>query len=309
LASQSSSSVATTLSSASDCEEAVLLRDWDFERFFPNSQSARNSSSEKSNSNTPPKIDRPHSEISPSVVKNGGLLNNLKLSNNNNNSKDVKNNLALIEKKKMEEISNKIRLEERVKSEIIAKEAKSKGEGFLSYFKGNNDKINAKPNSTEADKSKGPMNFVRGFRRENSDFFPMSKRHSAILGEQASPAARLQQQPQAQQRSSAIFQRNRTKGEPILTDFVKNRDDTLKLHQRVRENAQQQPQQQTPVRAPDFLRPRREKTESVIQYRNSTTRQLLLEQQQVKKLYKLKIEPNKKNIICKIINYKKENTF
>jgi TRAF2 and NCK interacting kinase len=300
-----------------------LLRDWDFERFFPNSQSARNSSSEKSNSNTPPKMDRPHSEITPGPVKNGGgggLLSNLKLNHNSTNHNNHKSaaplSLAMAEKKKLEEISNKIRLEERVKSEIIAKDSKSRAEGFLSYFKASDKNAKTEATSTSAatnaaaaadTKSKGgPMNFVRGFRRENSDFFPMSKRHSAILGEQVSPA---HQQPQTQQRSSAIFQRNRNKGEPILTDFHKNRDDTLKLQQRARENGQapQVAQQQTPVRPPDFLRPRREKTESVIQYRNSTTRQLLLEQQQVKKLYKLKIEKKKTKI--QIISKQKEIIF
>jgi hypothetical protein len=250
----------------------------------------------------------------------GGLLSNLKLNHNSTNHNNHKAaaplSLAMAEKKKLEEISNKIRLEERVKSEIIAKDSKSRAEGFLSYFKASDKNAKSEATSTSAAtaaaaapvadaKSKGgPMNFVRGFRRENSDFFPMSKRHSAILGEQVSPA---HHQPQTQQRSSAIFQRNRNKGEPILTDFHKNRDDTLKLQQQraARENGQGAPQvaqQQTPVRPPDFLRPRREKTESVIQYRNSTTRQLLLEQQQVKKLYKLKnckIHKTKSNHISK----------
>lgn len=156
------------------------------------------------------------------------------------------------------------------------------------------------------------MNFVRGFRRENSDIFLMSKRHSAVLGERPTAAAN-QAQPQ---RSSAIFQRNKSKGEPILTDFVSTRDQMLDspkktLQQQLQQQQllqQQQAQQNvglvTPSsgRAFDFLRPRREKTESVIQVRNTATRQLLLENifsQQVNTFTHPKHTTSKTDIITK----------
>lgn len=218
--------------------------------------------------------------------------------------------LAFLEKKKIEELNNKLKLENRVKSAIYAKN-NNNSFGDVIPLK--------KPETTDSRFT----NFVRGFRRENTDFFPQSKRHSAIFGEQSVTITNLS--PQIQQRSSAIFQRNRsqTKGEPILTDYNSNRDATLinraKLTASLRtrnssfeqQQQQAQPQQQKPTGALsssasssavvvvggvapppppaagvsknlDFLRMRREKTESVIFVsRNSEARQQLLLNQQV----------------------------
>lgn len=159
----------------------------------------------------------------------------------------------IIDKKKSEEINRNLKLEEKVKHELLANTTKTKSEIFLSQ----QNKIGHKRQESDSKIS----NFVRGFRRENTDFFPSSKRHSAILGERLSSNLPSIQAPQ---RSSAIFQRNRNKGEPVLTDFVTSRDtDNNKS---------------THLRVADFLRPRREKTESVILVRNSATRQLLFGQ-------------------------------
>lgn len=141
--------------------------------------------------------------------------------------------------------------------------------------------------------SKLSLNFVRGFRRENSDFFPLSKRHSAILGERQINAIA----PNAPHRSSAIYsknnaQSNKNNGEPVLTDFV---------CREYLDNSQQPSASLTPSNVNNkhnsnnnsnnsnnknrssfnFLAPRREKTESVILLRNSANRSLLLDKQQV----------------------------
>jgi hypothetical protein len=77
-----------------------------------------------------------------------------------------------------------------------------------------------------------PNKFLRGFRRENSDFFPLSStRHSAIyFPKHESPVGASKQL-----RSSGIFNNSRKQiikspasGEPILTDFIKM-NDSLKM--------------------------------------------------------------------------------
>ncbi|XP_048521218.1 mitogen-activated protein kinase kinase kinase kinase 4 isoform X5 [Dendroctonus ponderosae] len=102
--------------------------------------------------------------------------------------------------------------------------------------------------------------FFRGFRRENSDFFPLSSRHSAIYIDQKA-------------RSSGIFnnrrgsetgvQGKRSSGEPVLMDW--KRTDT--------------PPSSTPKKTDisSFIRPRREKTESDIVLRHSEVRRSIRE--------------------------------
>lgn len=186
--------------------------------------------------------------------------------------------------------------------------------------------------------SRLPLNFARAFRRENSDFFPLSKRHSAILGEATADAKSMASgggggggqglQQQQQQRSSAIFSRSsRNKFEPILTNFSLNNPSGSDDERRSSSSSRQTPprhgqqdggggargtgvvggggggagtpkeggnggRQPSPLasaqvtpRNMDFLRPRREKTESVIFVRNSPNRpqqSLLFDGQQVK---------------------------
>lgn len=80
--------------------------------------------------------------------------------------------------------------------------------------------------------SNSPNRFFRGFRRENSDLFPLpSTRHSAIyIPKHDSPKG-----AQKQLRSSGIFNNSRKQiikppasGEPILTEFIKM-NDSLKM--------------------------------------------------------------------------------
>lgn len=105
--------------------------------------------------------------------------------------------------------------------------------------------------------------FFRGFRRENSDFFPMSSRHSAVFERNPNPL-----------RSSGIFNNRRSSdagivkknvGEPVLMDFIKRGSESplstttknaLKNIGVLEEDSR-------------FYKPRREKTESDIVLRNS----------------------------------------
>lgn len=194
--------------SASENDEAVLLREWNFEKFFPDRSSMSNIEGRK--------MSEP-------------------------------NNLAYQEKRKIEDMNNQLKLENRVKNGI--------------FTRNNFDqKLMSENSPKKADEPSRLSNFVRSFRRENTiDFFP-SKRHSAVFDQQSSPAKNVT--PQKMQRSSAIFQRNRTKGEPILTDFVAKREHSLgkKLNS-------ERPQEAVRLRQSnnlDFLPMRREKTESVI---------------------------------------------
>lgn len=161
---------------------------------------------------------------------------------------EAKNNLAYQEKRKIEDMNNKLKLESRVKNAIFTKnnfEANSK-------LMGDNN-----PPKTDSRFS----NFVRGFRRENTDFFAHAKRHSAVFGNEQQSSPPKNTSPQKMQRSSAIFQRNRPKGEPVLTDFAK-RDNSLGKIQNL-----ERPQDPVRMRQSnnlDLHRLRREKTESVI---------------------------------------------
>lgn len=164
------------------------------------------------------------------------------------------NNLAFQEKRKIEDMNNKLKLENRVKNAIFTR---------------NNFEVPANQKLMNENAPKRPegdsrfSNFVRGFRRENTDFFSHAKRHSAIFAEQeSSPSKNIT--PQKMQRSSAIFQRNRPKGEPILTDFIAKRENSLGK----KASAPEKPSEPVRMRQSTAnnldLRLRREKTESVI---------------------------------------------
>ncbi|XP_035792362.1 serine/threonine-protein kinase mig-15-like isoform X7 [Anopheles albimanus] len=341
---KSSSSINTTTSSSastgstthSESDEAVLLRDWNFEQFFPSEErpkpSQRHSMSDKSSSSSPASDSNGRYRAS-AVAGAGALLpllgdNKTRKEHVNASSKHAAASLAYAEKRKLEEMNNKIRLEERVKSEMFARQMhKPSATQALSSGKGAQ-QPQQEQRRQEPEGSRLPLNFARAFRRENSDFFPLAKRHSAILGETGaigggivglgegggghrsmSPGHHSQQQQQ--QRSSAIFSRSsRSKFEPILTNYSltnpSGSDDERHSPRATPPRAgadvagaggngrqqsplasasqpQQQQQQQQPVaRNMDFLRPRREKTESVIFVRNSPHRQpsLLFDGQQ-----------------------------
>lgn len=153
-----------------------------------------------------------------------------------------RDNLAYQEKRKIEDMNNQLKLENRVNREIFTRN---------NFEASQNPKITGESVPKRPENDSRLSNFVRGFRREKTDFFHREQRHSAAFDQQSPSNI----SPQKMQRSSAIFQRNRQKGEPILTDFVK-RDNSLG----------KRPQEPVRMRQanPDLHQLRRERTESVI---------------------------------------------
>ncbi|XP_017842813.1 serine/threonine-protein kinase mig-15 isoform X1 [Drosophila busckii] len=137
--------------------------------------------------------------------------------------------------------------------------------------------------------------FVRGFRRENSDFFPMSKRHSAVLlGSEKSSAVAAQSPRQASmyQRNS-IYNNNNSNSSTSSSSkesssvAAKSKavgSTTAKATTTTKATATVTPTTSTAAAAVapaptksswanlDFLRLRREKTESVIVLQNAAAR-------------------------------------
>uniref|UniRef100_A0A182LYD4 Protein kinase domain-containing protein n=1 Tax=Anopheles culicifacies TaxID=139723 RepID=A0A182LYD4_9DIPT len=328
---KSSSSIGTTTTSSSastgstthsESDEAVLLRDWDFERFFPSNErpkpAQRHSMSDKTSSSASNSPADSNGRMRPNAIDNKTRkeLANSTASCAMKKPYPQQMNLAYAEKRKVEEMNNKIRLEEQVKHEIFARQRLQldKGSSPSRGLAGQqSSQQQQQAHKRQESDSRLPLNFARAFRRENSDFFPLSKRHSAILGEASADAKSMSsggggvaasQGLQQQQRSSAIFSRSsRNKFEPILTNYSLNNpsgsDDERRTSRLTPPRAGVQGaaaggpssegnsagggnpngRQQSPLagsqvttRNMDFLRPRREKTESVIFVRNSPNR-------------------------------------
>lgn len=161
------------------------------------------------------------------------------------------NNLAYQEKRKIEDMNNQLKLENRVTNAIFTRN---------NFEAAQNPKLSGE-NEPKSDSRLS--NFVRGFRRERTDFFLNPKRHSAVFAAEQQPSPAKNFTPQKMQRSSAIFQRNRPKGEPVLTDFVAKNSLGKKLNTERPQEAVKM-RQSTPNNNLDFHRMRREKTESVI---------------------------------------------
>ncbi|XP_022900991.2 serine/threonine-protein kinase mig-15 isoform X3 [Onthophagus taurus] len=106
--------------------------------------------------------------------------------------------------------------------------------------------------------------FVRSFRRENSDFFPLSARHSAIIVDRPNPISRSSGIFNMRRGSEAGLNSKKNSGEPVLTDFVKKTEATS-------------PKGVAVLRDNSLLKPRREKTESDITLRYSEARKSLRE--------------------------------
>lgn len=123
--------------------------------------------------------------------------------------------------------------------------------------------------------------FFRGFRRENSDFFPISSRHSAILFDRNVRASNI-----FNKRRGSDVGIEKKSGEPILTDFVsRNMDSPNKEANKNHEtnntfnNKKENLLKKMEALREDggFVKPRREKTESYIVLRQSEARREILE--------------------------------
>lgn len=246
---------------SNDTDVSVLLREWDIERFFQ----------KNNNKNSPP---RQTKDSALHAVQKSELLSN----NKSAVAAPAAAHGAEMRPKASQPTS--AGQSKHGAGDPPANASKPKHSFLLNFL----DKDHNKGHKRQDSDSKLSLNFVRGFRRENTDFFPLSKRHSAILGERQSTAVALA----APQRASVIYPKNsKNNGEPILTDFVSreyldtnppsNTFTPSTTNANKNDNCNRN---SSTSRGSFFLGPRREKTESVI-LRNSTTRQQLLDQQQV----------------------------
>lgn len=262
--------------------ETVLLLEWDIERFFSNSRTKKTNSDAISTSTSSPlrpEQAAPSPPTAPAVSPN---RNALPADPTKKTEPIAKNKIATgAEHRRSEKESSA-----QPSGSKSGQEVKQPKNSFLSNFI-----ENAKMHRRQDSDSKLSMNFVRGFRRENSDFFPLSKRHSAILGERqvAAAAGNI-----ASHRSSAIYTKNNKSGEPILTDFVsrqymENPSPTTTAtppssasKKNLNANVNSTNDHANANQNLFFMGPRRQKTESVILLRNSTNKNLLFDMQQVK---------------------------
>lgn len=180
----------------SDIDEAVLLKDWDFARFFP----SKNAEAKEEKQDTTKEAEQRRAQLQ------------------RQSRIEMEDAWA-----KYKAIATPPLRHKQLFQKPTEKSTQDKLSDILKY---------KKEQDTE---SNGPNRFFRGFRRENSDLFPLSStRHSAIYY----PKHDNQTGANKQLRSSGIFNHSRkqttkpqTSGEPILTDFIKM-NDSLKKAQR-----------------------------------------------------------------------------
>lgn len=113
--------------------------------------------------------------------------------------------------------------------------------------------------------------FFRGFRRENSDFFPLSSRHSAIFVDRNT---RPNNNLFNNRRGSDVGLLKKS-GEPVLTDFVRRNSDSPGGDLNKNYGLLNASKKNVAVSREDsnnLIRPRREKTESDIVLRHSDAR-------------------------------------
>ncbi|CAH2068583.1 unnamed protein product, partial [Iphiclides podalirius] len=174
----------------SEVDEAVLLKDWDFARFFPSKVAHKEEKQD------------PTKE---SEQKRGQLQRQSRIE-----LEDAwaKYKAIATPPARHKQMLNK----EKTPHEKLA--------DMLKHKKDQESELNS------------PNRFFRGFRRENSDLFPLpSTRHSAIYF----PKHESQAGAAKQMRSSGIFNHSRKQstkqaasGEPVLTDFIKMNDSLRK---------------------------------------------------------------------------------
>ncbi|XP_063392803.1 serine/threonine-protein kinase mig-15 isoform X7 [Cydia fagiglandana] len=177
-----------------EVDEAVLLKDWDFARFFPSKNA--DVSNEK------------QSQIKEGDQKRLQLQRQSRI--------EMEDAWA-----KYKAIATPPSRHKQLFQKPAEKTTHDKLSDILKYKKEQDTELSS------------PNRFFRGFRRENSDLFPLpSTRHSAIYF----PKHENQVGPSKQLRSSGIFNNSRkqqimkpqSSGEPILTDFIKM-NDSLKM--------------------------------------------------------------------------------
>lgn len=180
----------------SDIDEAVLLKDWDFARFFPSKNP--DVKEEKQDSTKESELKRAQFQRQSRIEMEDAWV-------------------------KYKAIATPPSRHKQLFQKPAEKTTQDKLSDILKYKKEQEAELNS------------ANRFFRGFRRENSDLFPLSStRHSAIYYPKHDPQIGASKQL----RSSGIFNHSRkqsnkpqTSGEPILTDFIKM-NDSLKIAQR-----------------------------------------------------------------------------
>ncbi|XP_051861434.1 serine/threonine-protein kinase mig-15 isoform X9 [Drosophila albomicans] len=261
-------------------DEAKLLRDWDFDKFFPKKAAAGGGSG-------------------------SGVATTI--SNSSSGSNSSTNTTASFNRGSS---WSTLKLETRPQRESIGPTnvpkgyQPLKGAGYSPAASIAKDRSSS--SSSNATQSKQPQqqqpqhkrqesdsklpSFVRGFRRENSDFFPLTKRHSAVLsGSSSNNNSNAQlQSPSQVQRASAMYQRNSiysSKDVPTAAPRTKvPTTTTTAAATAATTTAAAAKPSAAPTKSSwanlDFLRPRREKTESVIVLQNAAARAQQHQQQQ-----------------------------
>ncbi|XP_055841118.1 mitogen-activated protein kinase kinase kinase kinase 4 isoform X9 [Episyrphus balteatus] len=296
-----------------EAEESVLLRDWDIEKFFPN----RGASLNRSNTSTlksDQKMVMHRSSIS--EVPNNAAAARKAAAISAPLTSISTSAISVVTSSSSSSSPAQRKLSQPMPNRSNTSSSTTTNSALTNTPKNSNNSAvnNNKNHKRQESDSKLPMNFVRGFRRENSDFFPLTKRHSAVLGERMAnngsgggiaPINNINSNTPLQQRASALFQRStnmfsksddNNKAKPELKSLKKSESNKqINVSPQQQQNQQQQSivnqnQKSEPTKSSwsssltgrnlDFLRPRREKTESVIFLQNYAARQQLIMAQQ-----------------------------
>ncbi|XP_032575917.1 misshapen-like kinase 1 isoform X5 [Drosophila sechellia] len=283
-------------------DESNLLRDWDFDRFFPK------------NGNGP----RGSGRGSPTTT--ASLSRSSQLSTLKADTKLQRASVVEAVTRPVPRGYQPLKVEPSASQSIAKEQGSASGSGSGSGSasgSGSSGSTNSPAHKRQDSDSRLPTNFERGFRRENSDFFPLAKRYSAVFsGATAAGSTAGSPSAQALQRSSAVYQRNSIYSSSISSKSKENAAPgapgaaaagTATASAKPGPAAPTTTATATKGAAPKtskslanfhFLRPRREKTESVIVLQNAAVRaqrqqQLQQQQQQQQQLQQQQQQQNR----------------
>ncbi|XP_017023001.1 serine/threonine-protein kinase mig-15 isoform X3 [Drosophila kikkawai] len=253
-------------------QDSRLLRDWDFDRFFP-----KNANGPRGNSNRGSENSSPTTTAS---LSRSSQLSTLKV--------DTKLQRASVAEPITRPVPRGYQPLKGAEPSASQSIAKDQGPSPSSS--------SIQAHKRQDSDSKLPMNFVRGFRRENSDFFPLTKRHSAVLsggvgtssgsGTGTGSGSTSNQQQQQPARASAMYQRNSIYNSSLTSNSTnKNQKENASTPAASTASVTATakgagPKPSKSLASFNFLRPRREKTESVIVLQNAAIRAQRQQQQQ-----------------------------
>ncbi|KAH8380577.1 hypothetical protein KR009_011532, partial [Drosophila setifemur] len=267
-------------------DETRLLKEWDFDKFFPKTPGSAVSRGSVRSSGT-------NSPTTTASLSRSSQLSTLKV--------ETKLQRASVAEAITRPVPRGYQPLKGESSPSSASQSIAKDQGGTSTSTSSSS-ASASHKRQESD-SKLP-NFVRGFRRENSDFFPLTKRHSAVLsggssatgttasGASASGGVQPAQAQVQAQRASAVYQRNSiyNSKENATVSGTAAKGAGSGSGSGASVTAKVAPAGAAPKSASkslasfNFLRPRREKTESVIVLHNAAGRAAQRQQQMEQQL-------------------------